>query len=216
MSSSFDFVQFVLDQIDGCFPKRHRMMFGEYAVYVNGKPIILICDNTVYVKAIEELEPLLKDARKGYPYEGAKLRYILDPDNRALFNDAIQILERQTPPPRPKAGKPLPESDAGNGAVFSKRKVFEAARKIPYGKVSTYKEISKLLGNPKYARAVGNCLHTNRDVSKTPCYRVVHSDMSLSDNFGLRNAASQKELLEKEGIEVVGNKVSRKYFVKLS
>ncbi len=56
-----------------------------------------------------------------------------------------------------------------------KEKVFAIVKKIPNGRVLTYKEVAKRAGNPKASRAVGNILKTNYD-PKIPCHRVVRSD----------------------------------------
>lgn len=56
-----------------------------------------------------------------------------------------------------------------------KGKVLEVARKIPKGKVFTYKEMAKRAGKPKAYRAVGNILSKNYD-PKIPCHRVIRSD----------------------------------------
>ena len=52
-------------------------MFGEYMVYVNDKPVLLVCDNTVYVKKLPEIEELMSGAECGVPYDSAKEHYIL-------------------------------------------------------------------------------------------------------------------------------------------
>lgn len=46
--------------------------------YVNDKPVLLVCDNTVFVKKLPEVAELLSDAPCGFPYDGAKEHYILD------------------------------------------------------------------------------------------------------------------------------------------
>lgn len=105
MSSTLEFVDFVCHQLDGIGLLNYRKMFGEYCVYVNNKPIVLICDNTVYLKIIPELADLMADAEQGYPYEGASLRYILDIDDQDFAREAISILEKATPVPKPKKKK---------------------------------------------------------------------------------------------------------------
>ena len=72
-------------------------MFGEYMVYVNDKPVLLVCDNTVYVKRLPEIEELMSDAECGVPYDGAKEHYILDIENRELTAKVVEILEQITP-----------------------------------------------------------------------------------------------------------------------
>jgi len=52
------------------------------------------------------------------------------------------------------------------------KKVYEVVRKIPKGRVLTYKIVAKLAGRPKAWRAVGNILNKNKD-PKIPCHRVI-------------------------------------------
>ncbi len=77
-------------------------MFGEYIVYIDGKPILLVCDNNVFVKKIPELEQLLNNSRCGFPYEGAKEHYLLDIDDADLVNNVIKILVPVIPIPKPR------------------------------------------------------------------------------------------------------------------
>jgi TfoX/Sxy family transcriptional regulator of competence genes len=80
-------------------------MFGEYMIYINNKPILLVCDSTVFVKIKDELSELMIDSEKGYPYNGAKEHYILDIENRELTSKVIGILEPITPLPKSKKRK---------------------------------------------------------------------------------------------------------------
>ena len=80
-------------------------MFGEYMVYVNDKPVLLVCDNTVYVKKLPEIEELRSGAECGVPYDSAKEHSLLDREDRELTAKAVEILERITPVPKNKAKK---------------------------------------------------------------------------------------------------------------
>lgn len=80
-------------------------MFGEYMVYVNDKPVLLVCDNTVYVEKLPEIEELMSGAECGVPYDSAKEHYILDIEYRELTAKAVEILERITPVPKNKVKK---------------------------------------------------------------------------------------------------------------
>ena len=55
------------------------------------------------------------------------------------------------------------------------KRIYEAVRKIPRGKVATYGQVAELAGDKKMARAVGNALHKNPDPDTIPCYRVVNA-----------------------------------------
>lgn len=98
-----------------------------------------------------------------------------------------------------------------NNTVFA-NKVYEAAKKIPYGQVATYLDIAKAIGNPKATRAVGNALHHNPEMIVIPCHRVVNSKGQLALHFGYRGQEGQKELLEKEGVIVVNFRVDLKQY----
>ena len=52
MSTSVSYIQFVCDQLQDFLAVRWRKMFGEYMVYVNDKPVLLVCDDTVFVKIL--------------------------------------------------------------------------------------------------------------------------------------------------------------------
>ena len=90
--------------------------------------------------------------------------------------------------------------------------IYEAVKKIPKGKVATYGTVAAMAGNPRMSRAVGNALHRNPDPDNIPCYRVVNSKGELAEAFVFGGVNIQKQLLEADGIEVIGNKVDlRKY-----
>lgn len=97
MATTKDYLDFVCTQLEGIRGIDYKRMFGEYQIYVNDKPVLLVCDNTVFVKNHPALARLLADAPEGLPYPGAKLQKILDVENRALTAQVIEILERVTP-----------------------------------------------------------------------------------------------------------------------
>ncbi len=53
------------------------------------------------------------------------------------------------------------------------QKVFRAILRIPKGRVWTYTQVARRIGQPKAARAVGNALARNQDAPVIPCHRVV-------------------------------------------
>lgn len=105
MSTTVDFIEYVCDQIAGAGEIRYRKMFGEYMVYVNNKPILLVCDNTVFAKILPCLDETMREADKEFPYDGAKEHYVLDIDNAEFSKKVIAILEPVTPIPKPKKKK---------------------------------------------------------------------------------------------------------------
>lgn len=105
MATSPDFIEYVCEQISGTGAIRHRKMFGEYMVYVNDKPVLLVCDDTVFVKMLDEVKEEMEDADVGFPYDGAKQHYVLDIDNREFSQKIIEILEPITKIPKPRKKK---------------------------------------------------------------------------------------------------------------
>jgi len=91
--------------------------------------------------------------------------------------------------------------------AFDKTKLYEILTQIPYGRVITYGNLAKMLGNKHFARAVGNALHTNPDGEKYPCYKVVNSKGELSKSYAFGGIDAQRRRLEAQGIPVVNYKV---------
>ena len=87
------------------------------------------------------------------------------------------------------------------------QQVYEIVEMIPCGKVATYGQIATLLGNPRMSRVVGYALHVNPDPEKIPCYRVVNKQGEVSSAFAFGGPNRQRELLENEGIEFIGERV---------
>ncbi len=85
-------------------------------------------------------------------------------------------------------------------------RVYDACRKIPKGKVSTYKEIAKKLRTKAY-RAVGQALKCNPHAPEVPCHRVVASDGNLGGFAGRMNSRKKMALLRKEGVIVEGGRI---------
>ena len=87
--------------------------------------------------------------------------------------------------------------------------VYAITKKIPRGKVTTYKAIAETMGTKAY-RAVGQALHKNPYAPQVPCHRVIASDGSLS---GFATGQEKKrKMLEREGVKIKENKISKKFF----
>lgn len=86
-------------------------------------------------------------------------------------------------------------------------KVYDYVKLIPLGKVTTYGEIARAIGNPRASRAVGYALHRNPMPGVIPCHRVVNRNGELSRSFAFGGLSAQKNLLINEGVIVNKNKV---------
>lgn len=87
------------------------------------------------------------------------------------------------------------------------KRIYEAVKKIPKGKVATYAQIAEMAGDQKMARAVGNALHKNPDPEGIPCFRVVNSKGECSGSFAFGGLDEQAKRLREDGVEVVDNRV---------
>ncbi|QQR92276.1 MAG: MGMT family protein [Candidatus Iainarchaeum archaeon] len=106
----------------------------------------------------------------------------------------------------------MPATHPSQKAVFPAFyvKVWDAMERIPRGKVTTYKELARAIGNPNASRAIGNACNKNPNAPHTPCHRVVASDGSLGGYaFGLRKKV---RLLESEGVQLVNNRIDLEKF----
>lgn len=102
MATTVEYVEYVCEQIKSIGEVRYKKMFGEYMVYVNDKPVILVCDNNTFVKKLECIREIMEEAETGFPYDGAKEHYILDIDDKELCNVVVKKIEEVTPVPKPR------------------------------------------------------------------------------------------------------------------
>ncbi len=79
-------------------------------------------------------------------------------------------------------------------------KVYEAVKLIPEGRVATYGQIAREIGNPRLSRVVGYALHVNPQPGVIPCHRVVKRDGEVSRAFAFGGAELQAALLRAEGV----------------
>ena len=104
MASDLAFVEFVADQLDGACEVSYRKMFGEYALYANGKVVALICDNQLFVKPTEAGRSFIEDLVEAPPYPGAKPAFLIEDrlEDRAWLTELIVRTEQALPKPMPK------------------------------------------------------------------------------------------------------------------
>ncbi|RYP93170.1 hypothetical protein DL770_000744 [Monosporascus sp. CRB-9-2] len=100
----------------------------------------------------------------------------------------------------------MPRSDEAEAFFYA---VYSAVREIPYGKVTTYGHIAKLVGTPQRPRQVGTCLkHLPEDPDarynhdNVPWQRVINSKGIISPRSQPSGARNQAAALEAEGVEV--------------
>lgn len=85
--------------------------------------------------------------------------------------------------------------------------VYEVAKLIPRGRVTSYGAIARYLGTARSARAVGYALNSTTGQSDIPAHRVVNSQGLLSGRHHFPSPTAMEEALAAEGIDVKENKV---------
>jgi TfoX/Sxy family transcriptional regulator of competence genes len=107
MASDASFVEYVCEQA-GLGPRlTSKRMFGEYALYVEGKVVAFVCDNHLYLKPTEAARALLQAVDEQPPYPGGKPHFRIgaELDDRELLKRAFLATADALPPPKPKATK---------------------------------------------------------------------------------------------------------------
>jgi methylated-DNA-protein-cysteine methyltransferase related protein len=102
---------------------------------------------------------------------------------------------------QPKTGK---QSD------FFER-VWEVARQVPFGRVTTYGAIAEALGAKSSSRMVGwamNAVDSTHRATDIPAHRVINRNGELSGKHHFATPTLMRELLEAEGVEFVGDAVN--------
>ena len=100
MACSLVFIEFVSSQIATAGTVRCRKMFGGYIVYVDEKPVVLVCDDIPYIKEHEAIKSMMSSAERGFPYEGAKEHYILDVSKTDFAVKVVKALVEVLPYPK--------------------------------------------------------------------------------------------------------------------
>ena len=107
MATEPDFAQFITDQLSGLDSVATRRMFGEYALYANGKVVGLICDNRLFVKPTEAGRAFIGEPVMAPAFNGAKPSYLIEDrlDDRRWLVELIALTENALPPARLKKRK---------------------------------------------------------------------------------------------------------------
>jgi len=107
MASDQDFVDFIVDQLENAGDITSRKMFGEYAIYCDGKVTALVCDNQLFVKPTEAGRSFIGEVVEAPPYPGAKMSFLIEDgfEDRDWISDLVRITAKELPEPKPKKKK---------------------------------------------------------------------------------------------------------------
>jgi len=86
-------------------------------------------------------------------------------------------------------------------------RVYEIAKQIPEGRVTSYGAIAKALGTARSARMVGWAMNASHNRADVPAHRVVNRNGLLSGKHHFQGTNLMQQLLENEGIKVENNQI---------
>ena len=105
MSSTNQYLEFVLDLLGELDDVAHRKMMGEYVLYYRGKVIGGIYDDRFLLKVTPASERLLLDAPRATPYEGAKEMLLVEVEDRGTLHDVVDAMWEELPAPKKRKKK---------------------------------------------------------------------------------------------------------------
>jgi methylated-DNA-protein-cysteine methyltransferase-like protein len=86
-------------------------------------------------------------------------------------------------------------------------KVYEVAKLIPFGRVTSYGAIAKYLGTARSARMVGWAMNASHNMEEIPAHRVVNRKGLLTGRHHFDGTNLMQQLIESEGLKVIDNQI---------
>ena len=107
MASDKSFIEFIVDQIENAGQITYKKMFGEYALYCDGKVVALVCDNRLFIKPTEGGRVFIGDVVEAPAYPGAKPGFLIDDriEDRQWISNLIRITYEELPEQKIKKKK---------------------------------------------------------------------------------------------------------------
>jgi len=107
MASDLAFVEYICEQMSDAGSITFRKMFGEYAIYCEGKVVALVCDNQLFVKPTTAGRSFVGQVVEAPPYQGAKAHFLVGEklDDRDWISNLVRITGEELPLPKPRKPK---------------------------------------------------------------------------------------------------------------
>jgi DNA transformation protein and related proteins len=105
MASQKSNVDYLLEQVSAAGTVSARAMFGEYAIYCDGKVVALFCDDQLFVKKTVAGRALVDVVVEGAPYPGAKPHFLISGekwDDAEWLSQLVRVTAAELPVPKPK------------------------------------------------------------------------------------------------------------------
>ena len=111
MATAPNTIAFLLDQLSALGGVSSKKMFGEYCLYLSGKPVGLVCDDQLFLKPTKAGRARLDVGVEGSPYPGAKPHLLITPDqweDAEWLCELVRATAQELPMPKPKSKKLKP------------------------------------------------------------------------------------------------------------
>ncbi len=105
MSSTDQYLEFVLDLLGELDDVAHHKMMGEYVLYYRSKVVGGIYDDRFLLKVTPASERLLPEAPRAIPYEGAKEMLLVEIEDRDTLHDVVEAMWEELPAPKKRKNK---------------------------------------------------------------------------------------------------------------
>ena len=106
MSSSKEYLEYILEQLSDLDEISYRAMMGEYVLYYRGKIFGGIYDDRFLVKPVKAAKDMMPNADMELPYEGAKEMILVDDvDDREFLEELLEAMYDELPAPKKKKNK---------------------------------------------------------------------------------------------------------------
>ncbi|WP_298521498.1 TfoX/Sxy family protein [uncultured Methanobrevibacter sp.] len=103
MTSSEEYLEYILEQLSDLEDITYRAMMGEYILYYRGKIIGGIYDDRFLVKPVKVAQSMMPEADWELPYEGAKEMLLVDDvENKEFLKELVEAMYEALPTPRKK------------------------------------------------------------------------------------------------------------------
>ena len=104
MSSSKEYLEYILEQLSDLDDISYRAMMGEYIIYYRGKIIGGIYDDRFLVKPVKAAIEMMPKADMEFPYDGAKEMVLVDDvDDREFLKELLEAMYDEIPSPKKKS-----------------------------------------------------------------------------------------------------------------
>ena len=107
MGTDKSFIDYIIEQLEHAGIISTRKMFGEYALYSDGKVVAFACDNQLFIKPTIAGRAFIGTPSEAPPYPGAKNYFLVDDgiDDRDWLSELVRVTAHELPLPKPKTLK---------------------------------------------------------------------------------------------------------------